>query len=220
MHWNKLKGLTLVEMVIVTAVIVILATITVLQLKDNTGREDLLMIKSGFLANLNIVQNKSLTAKNVKICDANSLVALCEDNTNLCDSGASCDSFIPNAYGVHLDKNTTSYIEFVDINPPTLDFQYSGIEELLKTDYFLPLTHKDQKTGVSVENIQAYNSSGDLIDYDHVDITFIRQSGEMRFRNIGSPEPNLLFVVLKHVKSGRIIKFEFNRITGRISAIL
>lgn len=214
MQSHKTKGFTILELLISLSIIVLLATITVFELRSSRRTEELRTAARRVSADLRGMQSRALSAKNLKTCTSPTAdLAVCEFSTAVCGANP-CAESIPSAYGVVFTASSYQYTMFADINPSSgVDYRYSDAGEIYLQQSILPL----ETDYVIVDQITA-----DGAPVASVDISFMRQSGTVRMFHPGVPpaaEPSLIRIRLLHTLTGSTAEIEINRITGRISIL-
>jgi prepilin-type N-terminal cleavage/methylation domain-containing protein len=212
MRSHNQKGFTLIELLIGLSIVVLLATITVFELRSAKRGDELRTASRLVASDIRAMQSRALAAKNLKTCDTGTELAVCEFSQANC-GGNPCSDDIPAAYGVHFVAGTSTYSMFADINPAAAaDYHYTDIYEVYESRSILPLGSKE----VILDQIISGTSTVVLV----ADVAFMRQSGSVRiYDSTVPPEPVLLRVRLRHLISNQTIEIEVNRITGRVSIL-
>ncbi len=214
MRFRKTKGFTILELLIGLSIIILLALVTVFELRNSRRTEELRTASRRITADLRGMQSRALSAKNLKTCVTPTAdLAVCEFSLTACESNP-CAESIPSAYGVVFTKGSYKYTLFADINPSSgVDYRYSGVDEVYSSQSILPL----ETDYIIIDQIIA---DGNLVD--SADISFMRQSGTVRMFHPGVPpavEPSLIRIRLLHTITNHTAEIEINRITGRISIL-
>lgn len=212
MQYRKTSGFTIIEMLIGISIVVLLATITVFELRSTKRTDELNTAARQLVADIRGAQSRALAAKNIDTCDTGGAdKAVCAISEAAC-SGNPCEADIPAAYGVHIESGTSTYILFADINPQAgIDYQYTDVKELYQTRSLLALGGED----VVIDQITSSSTS-----VTFADLAFMRQNGTVRFKADNTPpEPPLLLIRLRHIVSNQTAEIQINRITGRVSIL-
>ncbi|MDF1496586.1 MAG: prepilin-type N-terminal cleavage/methylation domain-containing protein [Patescibacteria group bacterium] len=211
MRFHKSNGFTIIELLIGLSIVVLLATITIFQLGSSRETGELRTAARQLTADIRAMQARALSAKNIKICDTGTNLAVCESSQVACGVNP-CTDGIPAAYGLHLETSTSTYVLFADINPEaSIDYHYTDAGEAYQIRSLMPLFGKD----VVIDQIMSSTTS-----VTFADIAFMRQNGTARIYDITTPpESALLRIRIRHLKSNDTIEIEINRITGRISTL-
>ncbi len=214
MQSHKQKGFTILELLISLSIIVLLATITVFELRSSRRTEELRTAARQVSGDLRAMQSRALSAKNLKTCTTPTAdLAVCEFSTIACGANP-CAESIPSAYGIRFVSSDYRYTIFADINPSSgVDYRYSDAGEVYQMQSILPL----ETDYVIVDQITAGGAP-----VASADISFMRQSGTVRMFHPGVPpasEPGLIRIRLLHTITNQTTEIEINRITGRISIL-
>jgi len=212
MRSHNKQGFTLVELLISLSIIVLLATITVYELRSAARGDELRTATRQLAADIRAMQARALSAANVKTCTSGAAKAVCEFSTLAC-GGNPCDFDIPAAYGVHIVNSTSTYYMFAEINPVAgVDLRFTDNKETYESRSLVPLG----STSVIIDQITSATST--LVAF--ADVSFMRQNGAVRIYDPTTPpEPAILRIRLLHTISGKTMEIEINRITGRISIL-
>ncbi len=212
MRCRKQKAFTVIELLIGISIVVLLATITVFELRTSKRSDELKTATRQFAADLRLAQSWALAAKSVEACEtASSDLAVCEFGTAVC-GGNPCEDKIPSAFGVYAAAGTSTYTIFVDINPMTgTDLRYTDSGEVYQKHNLLLLGSED----VILEQI--YSSSTSVTS---ASVSFMRQNGKVRIHNSTTPpEPAIIRFILKHIVTSQTAEIQVNSVTGRISIL-
>lgn len=212
MRCHKQKAFTVIELLIGISIVVLLATITVFELRTSKRSDELKTATRQFAADLRAAQSNALAAKSVKACEtAASDLAVCEFDTASCGVNP-CEDRIPAAYGVFVTTGTSTYSIFTDINPVSgTDFRYTDSGEVYESHNLLLLGSQD----VVIEQI--FSSSTAVAS---ASVSFMRQNGKVRINNSATPpEPAIIRFILKHTITNKTAEVQVNSVTGRISIL-
>ncbi|MBD3281906.1 hypothetical protein GF391_04120 [Candidatus Uhrbacteria bacterium] len=213
MQSRKSSGFTIIEMLIGVSIVILLATVTVFELRSARRGDELRTAARQLVGDIRAMQSRALAAKNLKTCDTGGPdKAVCEIDESAC-GGNPCEDDIPAAYGVRLESGTSTYVMFADINPSAaVDYRYTDAAELFESRSILPLGSTD----VVLDQI----ISGTSTSVTFADISFMRQNGVVRmYDTTVPPEPTLMRFRLRHTVSNQTMEIEVNRITGRVSIL-
>lgn len=212
MRSHNYKGFSAIELLIGLSIIVLLATITVVELRQARRGDELRTAARQLAGDIRAMQSRALSAKNLKTCDAGGGFAVCEASDAVC-GGTPCDYSIPAAFGVHLVINTSTYAMFADINPAAgVDYHFTDSHEIMEYRSVLPLA----TDYVIIDQITSTSST----PVPFADISFMRQNGTTRlYDDTVPPEPAIVKIRLLHTISNKTMEIEVNRVTGRISIL-
>lgn len=212
MQYHKTKGFSVVELLISLGIIVILATITVFELRSTNRHDELNTAARQLAADIRAIQSRALAAADTKACDGGGFYAICEATTTACGVNP-CETTIPASYGIFLQSGSSTYTLFADLNPiAALDGNLTDNSEALITRSLLSLN----STNVFIDDISTPLSSG----VAYVNITFSRQYGAVNLNDPSTPpEPTIVSIRIRHTLSNDTKIIEVNRITGRVSIL-
>ncbi len=211
MHYRKLVGFSVAEMLASLAIVVILALATIFELNSYQKGEELRTAARQLAGDIRSVQSSAFSARNIKACPLGAGKAICEESEAMCAPGT-CVLTIPQSYGISFNLNSSNYEMFADLNPIVADYKLTDQNELLARRFISALGGQN----VIVDSILVNNVPGST----RADITFLRQSGDVAFVTAPvAPGATVITIKLRHLTTGATQSIEINKATGRISIL-
>lgn len=206
---HKTKGFSFTEAMVSIAILGIIATIAVFDLRKSRQTDELNTAVRVVAADLRALQTRALTAANLKTCpDAGGITVVCENGTSPCADPAQCLPAPPLAVGARFTTNQNAYDLFADVDPSKYDVKETDATEV----FFQRALDKSGAPNVTVQALSAGSPS---------DVGFLRQNGNMQVNGcnpkIGCGAPLTLTVTFLHSQSGNTKAVFMDVNTGRIS---
>ena len=203
------SGFSFVEAMVSVAVLAIIASTSVFALRSSQEADQLNTAARVLASDLRSYQSRALTSQNVKICaNTSGKMVTCELDTSGCSVPASCAAQPPAAFGVHVVANASVYSLFVEPEPTTADWAYTGTAERV-------MDRDLSQAGAPNVIISAIDSGTPS------DVAFERQNGSAVINGCrasqGCVSSSSITMTLQHTKSGVTRTVTLNSVTGRVS---
>lgn len=204
----KRPGFSFVEAMTSVAIIGIIATITMFDLRSSQRTDELNNGIRVVASDLRSLQSRALSATNFKTCPAvGGLLRICEGGTAVCAVPAQCLPAPPMSVGVRFYTGGTTYDLFAEVESTKFDkLLTDGTEVFMQRNLAL----------AGAPNVTVFA----LSDTNPSDVVFFRQNGNMQINACDPwvcPSPQNLTVTLRHTITGKTKTVYMETATGRIS---
>jgi prepilin-type N-terminal cleavage/methylation domain-containing protein len=204
---GKLKGFSLTEMLVSMAIMGIIAATAWVSLSRSAQMDQMNTALRVVAADLRAVQSRALSVENIKSClNASGKQQVCEQTTAGC-VGA-CLAIPPNAFGMNIRSNSSTYDLYAEVEPTTADYLKTGTAETF-------LTRDLVKSGAPNVIVSALSLASPS------NVAFQRQNGSMVINGCntltGCVSPIALTITLLQTKLNITKTIVLNAYTGRIS---
>lgn len=205
---SKQPGFSFAEAMTSVAIIGIIATITVFDLRTSQRNDELNNGIRVVASDLRSLQSRALSATNFKSCTAVSdgKKIVCESSTTGCVAGT-CVQAPPSSVGARFTAGSSTYDLFAEVELSKYDARETDATEVF-------MQRKLALSGAPNVTIFA------LSDTNPSDVVFFRQNGNMQINACNPwvcPSPQNLTVTLKHSITGKTKTVYMDTGTGRIS---